>query len=283
MNHQEARQNLPLYADGELDPQAAAELERHLADSAELREELERWRALRRCANRVLNTPSVPEGLEARIRAQLWRERVAQRRRPLRWFGAVTAIAAAIAVIVVLWPRGGRPVVEPRVVSPVRFVEIYRHCAIDKRHRGIDIALDDPAAAREQLARVANFPVLVPDLRQAGFQLDGACRCFREPGVAAIHVFYRRNEPQPAVVSGFSVDRVVHLKGCRCERCAGPRGGEYVYEVAADRDVVVFKWDGPANSFAVCSRMEAEQLRELASEVRLAVARQQPVALAQAD
>lgn len=282
MNLQEARQNLPLYADGELDPQATAELEGHLAESAELRDELERWRSLRRCANRVFAAPIAPNELEARIRAGLHRERLAARHRPFRWFGGITAVAAAIAVIVVLWPRSSVPD-HPKLVSADRFVETYLNCAVKNRHRGVDIDLQDLAATRARLAGLTTYPVLVPDLRDAGFELDGACRCFKEPGVQAVHVFYRRGGPVPAVVSFFSVDQTVHLAGCQCERCTGPGGMDREYEVAQAEGVVVYKWDETANSFAVCSEMETAQLRDLANRVQLASRQEYPALFARAD
>ena len=71
-------------------------LEDHLAESAELREELERWRSLSRCANRVFSEPSVPPALAKSIRKEINRARATRARRPLRLFGSITAIAAAL-------------------------------------------------------------------------------------------------------------------------------------------------------------------------------------------
>jgi anti-sigma factor RsiW len=274
MNHQQARETLPLYADGELDSQRAAEVEAHLAESTELRDELERWRSLRRCANRVFAAPAVPPELETILRDRLRREGRGTRYKSLPLFGGITAIAAAIVVMVVLWwptaPAPAPATAEARLVAAERFAEIYRHCAVEIRHRQVEVDLQDIDGARDTLAGLVSHPVLAPDLRETGFQLDGVCRCFHAPNVRAVHVFYRREGPEPAVVSFFSLDQKVHLKNCTCEACTAPEGWHRDYEIADSDGVTVCKWNEAANSFAVCGEMSQDQLRGLADRVKVA-------------
>ncbi len=267
MNHQQAQETLPLYADGELDPQRTAELERHLADSAELRDELERWRSLRRCANRVVTASAVPVELENTIRDRLRHRERTIRHRPLRLFGGITAIAAVVVLMFVLW-RPGPTAAEPKLLAAERFAEIYRHCAVEIQHRQIEVDLQDVGNAHNRLANLMTCPVLVPDLAARGFALDGACRCFHAPGVQALHVFYRREGAKPAVVSFFSVDQKVHLEDCAPD-AAGPGEGRRDYEIAQCGGVTVCKWDEATNSFAVCSEMSRQQLRDLADGVSI--------------
>jgi anti-sigma factor RsiW len=269
MNRQQVRENLPLYADGELDPQGTAELERHLAESAELRDELERWRSLRGCAHRVVVAHPVPAELENTVRQALRRWQLTQRRRPLRLFAGITAIAAAIVLVFLVWPPAATAP-EPKRLTAERFAEIYLHCAVERRHRQVEVDLQNVNAAQDTLAKLVTYPVLVPDLQDDGFELDGVCRCFREPGVAVVHAFYRRGAPQPAVLSFFSVDQKVHLENCTCEACAGPSGRPREYEFAACKGVMVCKWDETENSFALCSEMNREELRDLAEAVKVA-------------
>jgi len=269
MNHQQAREILPIYADGELDPQRAAELEAQLAESAELRDELERWRLLRHCANRVVTAPVVPVELENTIRNRLHHAQRTKRFPVLGLFGGITAIAAVVVVMFVLW-RPGPTAAESKLLAAERFAEIYRHCAVEVRHRQVEVDLQNVQAAHTTLANLVAHPVLVPDLGGSGFALDGVCRCFHAPGVEAVHVFYRRGGPEPAVVSFFSLDQKVHLRSPLSEASSGSRATRRAYEVAESEGVTVCKWDEPTNSFAVCSEMSRQQLRDLADGVNVA-------------
>ena len=277
MNHEQARDNLPLFADGELDPERTAELEVLLSASAELRAELERWQALRRCANRVVMAAAIPGGLEDRIRAGLGRSRRFWQSRPLRLFASTSGLAAAAVLMLALWlwPTATVPS-GVRLIAADSFADRYRHCACEHRCRDVDVDLGDIAAARERLAGLKSFPVLLPDLRDRGFELDGVCLCFKVPGVSVVHAFYRRSGPEPAVVSFFSLDQKVHLKDCRCESCTGPDGLLRHYEIAECQSVLVCKWDEAVNSFAVCGEMQPGELRELADSVKVAFSRDSP-------
>lgn len=279
MNHRQAREHLPLYADGELDPQRTAELKEQLARSAELRDELERWRALRHCAHRVVTAPAVPTELGNTIRDDLRRRERAARRRPLWAFGGVTAIAATIVLLIVLWPSGMASA-KPVLVSADKFAEVYLCCAVERRHRAVEVDLDDLDAAHTTLANLKTYPVLLPDLQDRGFQLDGVCECFHVEGVRVVHAFYRQGDPESAVVSFFSVDQKVCLSNCRT--CPSRVKLRQEYETARFEDVAVCKWDEAANSFAVCGRIEPEQLRELADGVRVASLVESVPVLAQA-
>ena len=280
MNQEQARETLPLYADGELDPQRAAELEVELAKSAEFRDELERWQALRCCAYRVLTAPSAPATLEAAIRRKI-RGRSAQTGLSSLWiFGGITTIAAAVALLVVFWPSGTAGA-GPKLVNAEEFARIYRGCARDRRHRGVEVDLTDLDAARQQLASMTLFPVLIPDLGAQGFQLDGICRCFHVEGVHVVHAFYRQEGQHPSVLSLFSVDQQLKLESC--EHCPSRRGSPRDYEVGQCQDVLVCKWDETGNSFAVCGEMTQTQLRELADGIPVVAYRVAPAVFVRAD
>ena len=273
MTPQQVRENLPLYADGELAPDLARAIEAHLAAAPELRDELERWRALRRCARRAMMTPELPAGLANAIRGRLHRQKSVIRRYAWPLSGGVGAIAAAIVLLVLLWP-GATTVAEPRLVSAERFAEIYRRCAVQHQHNtlaGVD--LNDLDAVRCRIASCRTHPVLLPDLSGRGFRLSGVCECFREPGVRVVHASYRREAasqaPGPEVVSFFSVDQKVNLAQSQPLACPHRQRGQYQF--AQFEDVVVCKWDELTNSFVVCSQTEADRLRELADEVNLAL------------
>lgn len=280
MNDEQARQLLPVYADGELDAAESAELERQIADSDSLREELSRWRSLRESARRVVMSAETPEGLEARVRATIGANRGAGRRLPVRVFSGVFAAAAAVALAVVFWPTQ-TTTAQPRTIEAARFAEVYLRCAVDHRHRTIDADFHDLASVRRVLAQTDKFPVLVPDLSDAGFELDGVCRCFHEEGVRVVHAYYRRGDESPEVVSVFSVDQKFAL--CKSERCACRSREHTDYEVATVRNVTVCKWDDKCASFAVCGQMRADQLQQLADTMQLVVLEAATPAIAWAD
>ena len=282
MNRKQAHEILALYADDELDPQRADELKCCLAESTELRDELERWRAFRRCVNQVVTRAAVPAGLRERIVIELRRARPQPRYRTLRWAAGITAIAAAIALMyVVSW--SSETTAEPRLLAGDSFAEIYLRCAVTHRHRGVEVDLHDANAARAKLIATESDAVLVPDLESLGFELDGVCRCLHVSGVKVVHVFYRRSDPDPAVVSFFTVDQKVRLKGCTCETCVGADGLPREYETTNCGDVMVCKWDTLERSYAVCSRMEHDRLRELVDGVKIASLGGAPMMLARAD
>jgi anti-sigma factor RsiW len=284
MNRNEARDILPLYADGELDPGRATELEECLTESAELRRELERWRAVRRSTNRVVTGVTLPRGFEQRIRAELNRASAGSSSRRLRWASGITAIAAAIVFMVVAWWQAESPPPGPRLLDGASFADVYRNCAVQQRHRGVAVDLADVRAAHDQLTGSEAHEVLVPDLARLGFELDGVCRCLHVKGVRVVHVFYRRSDPDPAVVSFFTVDQKVRLKNCGCKkRCKGGDGVLREYEMVDCDGVRVWKWDDPERSFTVCSKMEPARLRELVDTMHVASVQAVPVALAWAD
>lgn len=280
MNTRQAREHLPLYVDGELDPQVAADLEEQLAESAELRDELERWRSLKRCAHRVFMTPSVPLTLGDDIRAELGRPRLVAGRRPVRWFSSITALAAAI-VLMFVWISSRTPGESTLAVAAERFAEIYRKCAVETNHDPEGFGkMGDLAAAQAKLAQRKPYAVLLPDLRERGFQLDGVCECFHVTGVDVVHAHYRKAGAEPAFVSIFSIGRKVRLTGGPCGSPARPERQPHQYEYARARDVQVCKWNEAESSYAFCGQMETAQLRELADSVTVASLRPAHVLLA---
>ena len=268
MSYQKSHDDLPLYADGELNPAQAAELEAALADSAELRAELDRWRDLRHCANRVLTSPAAPAHLRDTIHAALYAGRDSRRSfRVFKLFGGFTAIAAAIAVVVFLWqPRSTSA--SPRIVGAERFVAVYEKCAVKNRHCQIPVDTRDIAQTHAKLVGLQETPVLLPDLASRGFELHGVCRCFGMSGVRVIHAHYGREGQNPAIVSFFSIDTPLRLKACgKAECCSQARDG---YETADSGGVWVYKWQEANSCYAVCGGLEPSELQELADVVRVA-------------
>jgi anti-sigma factor RsiW len=176
------REQLPIYADGELPREQRAEVERHLTASPELRAELERWQALRACCRRVIAREPLPPGLDLRLAEQMTASRSALRGgRTYRLFAGVTALAAAIAARPAN-PGGGTVVAS---VTASQFADIHRHCALDRHDDQFHKRGADPNVARVELAAAQGYRLLMPDLSREGYVLDGVCPCFPEKGVKA--------------------------------------------------------------------------------------------------
>jgi len=279
MNAQDARLKLPLYAAGELDSSEAAEMERALEASPELRAELASWESLRACTHRVLSQAGVPAGLEGRVAAALAGRGTGGGGRVFRLGRAALSLAAAILLVLVLYPllRTDAPTPAPtppvvlasHTVAPERFSEIYAYCACGEHpHRAKEFEDLSPAEIRMKLASADKRMVLVPDLEAAGYVFDGVCRCFRGEDVRVVHAHYRNAADALDRISLFSTDHVVTLTPCS-HACSK-------YEYATVEDVNIVKWDGKAESFALCGRLAEDRLVALAEQVR--VARLAPVA-----
>ncbi len=274
------REWLPTYADGELPPAQAAQVEAALRDSAELRGELARWRALRCCVNRAVCCECAPVAVSQRIRLGLAAD--SRRRRVVRLFGIGVAAAAALAAAVLVYQRVSAP---PASTTPIvadsgagalaasgpvdvsQFAMIYRLCAIENHHDRFQKHGGDPNAVRRELASSAKFPLLVPDLRSAGFELDGVCPCFPDKSVDAVHAFYRKEGTPPQIVSVFSLNRCVTLRCCEPGKCKRGTPLKRAYDVARHNEVSLVKWDERGASYALAGQMESDELLSLANAV----------------
>ncbi len=274
MTLEQARKLLAVYVVGELDAPSNAELVPLLGQHPELRAELERWRALRACVQRVVNAPAVPNELPGRVCQRL----VGRPRRQyrLRYAATLTAVAALVALVVAVWPSMSRAM--PTVVAD-DFARVHLRCGVQRRHRGVKVDLGHIGHLRTTLAELAQYPVLVSDLAPLGCRIDGVCRCFHpagDEGPHGVHVFYRTEDAEPKVVSLFSVDRQVCLADCE-------RHHEHTttYRLGRAGEVWVRVWDEGFNSYAVCGRMDPAGLKRVADRVRLALRTGRTLRLAQ--
>lgn len=265
MNCEQASEHSAVYADGEADASLQTALAAHLSACPRCRAEVERWQALRRCAQRAMTSEVLPTGLQTRLVARLRRRPALLGQRALRLFGTMSA-AAAIILAVTFWPRtaGAKTVVADK------FAEIYQMCAVDHRHDGQHVRGLSLAEARAKLAQCLRSRVLVPDLSAHGYKLDGACRCFHVDNVRVVHAYYRAVDDASRVVSVFSVDCCLSLARCEnCERgvCHGKCPRQRLYQEAAAQDVLVLKWNDGAATYALCGALARDELYSLADSV----------------
>lgn len=269
MNPAELRQRLLEYADGELNPAECAEVEAYLRDHPAERVAVERWRALRQCARRVLDTEAVPEGLADRVRARVTS---ARGRHSARWYrlGASGLAAAAVLVLAVfMWPRGA----QATSIQVSGFAAVHRRCALERRHDTFNVRTGEASGALRQLQAVEPLARQLPNLTAAGYQLDSVCRCgppeCRGCGARVLHACFRRSDDQDVVVSSFVVDRSVQLcaaDGSHCSKCQ--RGGR-CFRCGTDGDITVVGWSDGRTSYLLAAHMPRHELIRLAEKLHV--------------
>lgn len=266
MTRDELQDLIARHADGALDAADALLAESAIAAAPELREQVERWRVVRRAAQRDYLAIRPPEQLRAAIRSRL--RAVEGRKRVLRFAGALSGVAAVIA----LWLALRTPQAIPaRTVAPEVVAESYLACAKSARHVGYTLTRPNcTLTAKHTLATHVNYKFVIPDLTASGFDLDGVCHCLPSlPELDAVHAHYRSlaggKEKPESFVSVFSFRERIRLGGAQVDHSVVRD-----YERAVAGNVSVVKWDEGAGSFALCGEASPEHLETIADEVRVA-------------
>lgn len=281
MNCAQARPHLEVHADGELQADLRPALEAHLRSCERCRGMVERWRALRRCAGRVLSGTGIPAGLDSRIAATIAGQRgLAGRRMWLR--NGAFAAAAVLLISVGVWRFGGfgisgkpggggsTPVLASiPAVPPEKLAFIYNWCNVGhpEIHDQFNVHSVASDTAREKLAEVVACNILLPDLRAQGYKLDGACRCF-PVDAHVLHAYFKSPDSKP--ISVFSIEGRVTLASGR--QAFGAEPAHRQYEEASANSVNIVKWDTCSASYAICSTLDMEQLVKLADSDSFRVA-----------
>ena len=274
MTTSDVRDLIPAYADGELDEARRTALEGRLAADPGLRAEIQRWQALRRCAQRGINAVGVPEGLAERVRTRLRAEVGGPRHRPRAYRLGLSGLAAAAVLVAgfTLWPRGA----VARPVEARGFADIHRVCALLNHHdtlgvRGgqnlADFTPTDGAAAVARLRTRAAKMRALPDLSRRGLRLVGACTCSPCPELRVVHAYFRSEQGE--MVSVFAADSPIALcaAGRVCPCCAH---GEHLYRSSCEGEVsVVCATANNASFVLVGAGRDARRLMDLAEGLPL--------------
>ena len=270
MNLSDIRKLLPDYADGELAADIRAELETLLAAHPELRAEVTRWQALRRCASRAMHNEPVPVGLADRVRAQLRSAPPGHSRFTTRriWYLGLPglAIAAGFVLALTLWTRGAAA----KSVDVGGFARVYRNCAVARHHDKFGVCDTEAASAYAKIKTQAAFACDVPDLTTTGeYHVEGACRCPPSESVRAVHAYFQSNDGQNRIVSVFALDQRITLavKGSACPTCGG---GRRPYHAGADGPVTLLAWDQGDHSYVLAGEMPEPALMRLADGLSIA-------------
>ncbi|MFH1745864.1 MAG: hypothetical protein ABIG44_02355 [Planctomycetota bacterium] len=274
MSESEIQRHLADYADGELDADLRPDVEAYLHEHPQARAEVNRWQALRSSAERGLNAESVPDELHTRLLHNLAIHQSHDKIRPWRIYAPLTAVAAALLLVIYMWPSNPVAGPAPKLLSASKLVTLYQHCALGHKHDDFGLSGKSATAATTILANNSKvgFTIHLPDLAPKGYQLQGVCMCKPGKNIRGIHAYYaKRDLPvDPAhpenVVSFFSLCSRVKLcdsRGTCCgHECPGRDARQY--EVAlVDEQFTVLKWDEFTCSFAVCSQLAQQELVQI--------------------
>lgn len=283
MNESDIDDLLIPYADGELPADQRVAVEAYLAENAEPREQVERWRALRQTAHRALRPEGLPAGLPARVAANLARERGRVVRQRLM-SGGIMSAAAAVLIAVIIWKAGGEGVTRTQLdleglqVSPVAFKKYHDSCGEWEGHDVLRVAGESQQNILSETQGILEYIPLIPDLTSQGYRLDGACVCMKIGSSTAIHARYQNLKNPNEFVSVILISERISLAG---SPRPGDGDGKYrrYYQVASEGLLNIVKWNGPHITYALCGRMSVEKLRSLAESTEFDMgdgAREQP-------
>ena len=292
MSRNDLKNDILAYADGELTGSRAAAVEQAMAESAEVRAEVEQWRQLRQAAQRALFASDAPRDMRRRIAAQLDVLKPAKRRDPgtliFKLYQPMMAAAAAIVIAFGFYFLGPSSSGQA-IADPLQFPKRHMICL-----RGANFADElhirdmSPKAAQDMLTKQHKYTVLVPDLSQAGWKLMAGRDCgiecgpenaLNRPYVNMVHVFYTSVDDPKKSLSLFSVERRITFPKM-CSRAKGECPNR-MYSQTCRRlgncRFSVLSWCEPQNTYAACGEMPVEELRELLDDVHLAIANNQLV------
>jgi anti-sigma factor RsiW len=214
MSHDQIRELLHAYSDGELDLLNAREVEQHLQSCGECRSMDQQIRALREALTSDAPTYRAPARLRRNIRAALRREARADERRFSLWliFATGAAFAAVILGVVLFQTTSAsheNAIVDQVVVNHVRSL-LATHL--------VDIASSDQHTVKPWFDGKIDFAPEVRDLSANGFPLAGGRLDYLGGKTAAAVVYYRNKHPinvfiVPATGSGDTTPSASTLRG----------------------------------------------------------------------
>ncbi|HVI82927.1 MAG TPA: anti-sigma factor [Chthoniobacterales bacterium] len=214
MNHDEIRELLHPYSDGELDLLTAREVEHHLRSCDDCRALEAQIGVLRSALTNDAPAYRAPAQLRRNVRAALRREAKADERGFSPWLifatGAVCAIAVAgLILLQTIRTSRGNAIVDEVVSNHVRSL-LATHL--------VDVASSDQHTVKPWFDGKVDFAPEVRDLSAAGFPLVGGRLDYLGGKTVAALVYYRNKHPinvfiMPAIKSRDTAVSASTLRG----------------------------------------------------------------------
>jgi anti-sigma factor RsiW len=243
MTHDEIRELLHAYADGELDLVNAREIEQHLKSCDDCGREAEQIRALHDALMSDSPAYPAPARLRRNIRAALRREAHAGQREFSPWliFATGVTFAALILGLVVLQTiRGSREnsIVDQVVANHVRSL-LATHL--------VDIASSDQHTVKPWFDGKIDFAPDVHDFAMSGFPLVGGRLDYLDGKTVVALVYQRNKHPINVFITPAS------------------KSGDTPQSSSIDRGYNVLSWTNREMTYWAVSDLNETELRQLAS------------------
>ena len=187
MNHDEIRELLHAYADGELDLINAREIEQHLRRCEECRSAEEQIRALRQALTSDSPSYRAPAHLRRKIRAAVRREAKEKTFSP--WLAFAVGAACAVIAIALVFFQTTRVSRENAIVDQV----IANHVRSLLVTHLVDIASSDQHTVKPWFDGKIDFAPDVHDFATSGFPLVGGRLDYLD-GKTVVALVYQRNK-----------------------------------------------------------------------------------------
>jgi anti-sigma factor RsiW len=187
MNHDEIRELLHAYADGELDLINAREIEQHLRTCEECRGAEEQIRALRRALTSDSPSYRAPAHLRRKIRAAMRSEAKEKTFSP--WLAFAVGAACAVIAIAIVFSQITRVSRENAIVDQV----VADHVRSLLATHLVDIASSDQHTVKPWFDGKIDFAPDVHDFAASGFPLVGG-RLDYLVGKTVVALVYQRNK-----------------------------------------------------------------------------------------
>lgn len=187
MNHDEIRELLHAYADGELDLINAREIEQHLRTCEECRGAEKQIRALRGALTSDSPSYRAPAHLRRKIRAAMRREAKETTFSP--WLAFAVGAACAVIAIAIVFSQTTRVSRENAIVDQV----IANHVRSLLATHLVDIASSDQHTVKPWFDGKIDFAPDVHDFATSGFPLVGGRLDYLD-GKTVVALVYQRNK-----------------------------------------------------------------------------------------
>jgi len=241
------------YLDGELDRATRIELERHLADCASCRGELDSARRLSVSVKAQVVRHRAPAHLVGTISASLRAQ--PSTRRPTTWFTrGRLALAASVIIAAIVAGFFAQQVLMPSANDTLLQTVVDSHRRSVATGHWTDLASSDGVALADWARRTENgFAPPVVDLRSAGYSLLGGRREFIDGRPAVALVYRSSGDFVDLLVLSTDSSKITHAR------------------LRARHDVNVVDWREPGLEFWAVSRIDGEALRDFHKAVEGAV------------
>jgi anti-sigma factor RsiW len=203
MDHEQIRELLNPYVDGELDLLTARDTEQHLRSCADCRSAESALRALRQAVGSSQAAYDAPSHLRKNVRAALRREAKTTQKTFLPWLVFATGAACALVVLGAIIFQTTRASRDNTIVNEV----VEDHVRSLLATHLVDVASSDQHTVKPWFDGKVDFAPEVRDLSGDGFPLIGGRLDYLDGKTVVALVYYRNKHPINVFITPATTDR----------------------------------------------------------------------------